>query len=119
MGPTAASQTSIIDASVPPVIRDSGMMWNYKNELEDTKMLIPDRSYAPQYQAIVADCQAHGALNAATMGNVANVGLMAQKAEEYGSPAKTFEMKDAGKVQVKSSAGDVLMEQSVEKGAIF
>jgi len=110
----------IIDASVPPVIRDSGKMWNYKNELEDTKMLIPDRSYAPQYQAIVADCQAHGALSVATMGNVSNVGLMAQKAQEYGSHDKTFEVKEDGVMRVvDNKSGEVYFEHTVEKGDIW
>lgn len=110
----------IIDASVPPVIRDSGMMWNWSNELEDTKMLIPDRSYAPMYQAIVEDCQKNGKLDVATMGNVPNVGLMAQKAQEYGSHDKTFEIPETGVVRVVDNNTNLcIFEHSVEKGDIW
>ena len=110
----------IIDASVPPVIRDSGMMWNWSNELEDTKMLIPDRSYAPMYQAIVEDCQKNGKLDVATMGNVPNVGLMAQKAQEDGSHDKTFEIPETGVVRVVDNNTNLcIFEHSVEKGDIW
>lgn len=110
----------IIDASVPPVIRDSGKMWNWSNELEDTKMLIPDRSYAPMYHAIVEDCQKNGKLDVATMGNVANVGLMAQKAQEYGSHDKTFEIPAKGVVRVvDNNTNLVVFEHQVEQGDIW
>lgn len=110
----------IIDASVPPVIRDSGKMWNWDNALEDTKMLIPDRCYAPMYQAIVEDCQKNGKLDVATMGNVPNVGLMAQKAQEYGSHDKTFEIPADGVVRVvDNNTNLVVFEHQVEKGDIW
>lgn len=110
----------IIDASIPPVIRDSGMMWNWGNELEDTKMLIPDRSYATMYQAIVEDCQTNGRLDVATMGNVSNVGLMAQKAQEYGSHDKTFLIPTGGVVRVVDNNTElVVFEHQVEKGDIW
>jgi len=110
----------IIDASIPPVIRDSGRMWNLDNELEDTKMLIPDRSYAPAYSAIVEDCQKNGQFSVATMGNVCNVGLMAQKAEEYGSHDKTFQAPADGVMRVvDNNSGEVLMEQDMGNGDIF
>merc|ERR1719394_416332 len=110
----------IIDASVPPVIRDGGKMWNWGNELQSTKLLIPDRSYATQYAAIVNDCLANGNFNAATMGNVCNVGLMAQKAEEYGSHDKTFTAPADGTMRIVcNNTGDVVMEHSVEKGDIW
>merc|ERR1719499_23841 len=110
----------IIDASVPPVIRDSGKMWNWGNELEDTKMLIPDRSYARMYQQIVEDCQKNGKLDVATMGNVPNVGLMAQKAQEYGSHDKTFEIPTKGVVRVVDNNTNLcIFEHSVEKGDIW
>lgn len=86
----------IIDASMPVVIRDSGQMWNKDGELEDTKCLIPDRSYATMYQEVISYCKTKGQFDVATMGNVANVGLMAQKAEEYGSHDKTFEIESQG-----------------------
>ena len=82
----------IIDASMPVVVRDSGQMWNKDNELEDTKCLIPDRCYATMYQEMISYCKVNGQFDVATMGNVSNVGLMAQKAEEYGSHDKTFEI---------------------------
>ncbi len=91
----------IIDASMPVVIRDSGQMWNKDGELEDTKCLIPDRSYATMYQEMISYVKAKGQFDVATMGNVANVGLMARKAEEYGSHDKTFEIPAQGVVQVK------------------
>lgn len=110
----------IIDASVPPVIRDSGKMWNWGNELEDTKMLIPDRSYARMYQQIVEDCQKNGKLDVATMGNVPNVGLMAQKAQEYGSHDKTFEIPADGVVRViDNTTGSTIFEHRVETGDIW
>jgi len=109
----------IIDASVPPVIRDSGKMWGPDGELHDTKMLIPDRCYAGMYQEIVEDCKKHGAFDVTTMGNVANVGLMAQKAQEYGSHDKTFEV-SAGVVRVVDSQDDtVLFEHAVGDGDIW
>lgn len=109
----------IVDASMPVVIRDGGKMWNRKDELQDTIAMIPDRSYATIYQAMIDDIKANGQFNPATMGAVSNVGLMAKKAEEYGSHDKTFEMKDDGFVRVINSEGKVLLEQQVEKGDIF
>jgi isocitrate dehydrogenase len=109
----------IIDASMPPMIRDGGRMWNAAGELQDTKSVIPDSSYAGIYQAVIEDCQAHGALDAATMGSVPNVGLMAMKAEEYGSHDKTFELTEAGTVRIVAEGGDVLLEQAVEAGDIW
>ena len=90
----------IIDASMPPMIRDSGKMWNAAGELQDTKAVIPDSSYAGVYAAVVDDCRAHGAFDPTTMGSVPNVGLMAQQAEEYGSHDKTFEIPVDGTVRV-------------------
>ena len=109
----------IVDASMPNVIRDGGKMWNNNDELQDTFAMIPDRSYATMYQEIIADCQKHGQLNPATMGSVSNVGLMAQKAEEYGSHDKTFEAPADGKICVVDEAGRTLLEQAVETGDIF
>ncbi|NQV52296.1 MAG: NADP-dependent isocitrate dehydrogenase [Flavobacteriales bacterium] len=109
----------IIDASMPAMIRTSGRMWNAKGEAQDTKAVIPDRSYASIYQQVIDDCRENGALDPTTMGSVSNVGLMAQKAEEYGSHDKTFEIKESGKVQVVDNAGKVLMEQEVEPGDIW
>ncbi len=109
----------IIDASMPVVIRDGGKMWNKKDELQDTLAMIPDRSYATIYQTIIEDAKANGQFDPATMGAVSNVGLMAKKAEEYGSHDKTFEIKADGLVRVINSEGKVLMEQSVETGDIF
>ncbi len=109
----------IIDASMPPMIRDGGKMWNAAGELEDTLAVIPDASYAGIYQAIVEDCQTHGALDPATMGSVPNVGLMAQKAEEYGSHDKTFEVTADGTMRIVDEAGITLMEHSVEAGDIW
>jgi len=110
----------IIDASVPPVIRDGGKMWNWDDQLADTKMLIPDRSYATMYAAVVDDCKAHGAFDVATMGNVANVGLMAQKAEEYGSHPNTFEVESGGVVRVVDvKGGDVVFEHGVSTGDVW
>ena len=99
----------IIDASMPPMIRDSGKMWNPAGELQDTKAVIPDSCYAGVYDAVIEDCKAHGALDPATMGSVPNVGLMAQQAEEYGSHDKTFEIPADGTVRVVDRLGDVLL----------
>ena len=105
---------------MPVVIRDSGQMWNKDNELEDTKCLIPDRCYATMYQEVISYCKAHGQFDVATMGNVANVGLMAQKAEEYGSHDKTFEIKDQGVVLVRDKGtNEVYFEHTVSKGDIW
>ena len=109
----------IIDASMPAMVRSSGMMWNADGKLEDTKALIPDRCYAGIYQETINFCRKNGAFDPATMGNVSNVGLMAQKAEEYGSHDKTFEIAEAGTVKVIDRAGNVLMELRVEKGDIW
>ena len=110
----------IIDASMPCVIRDSGRMWNKDDALEDTKCMIPDRCYATFYQEIVKFAQENGQFDVATMGNVANVGLMAQKAEEYGSHDKTFELPEAGVMRVtNSTTGEVIFEHNVEQGDIW
>ncbi|MFZ5658111.1 MAG: NADP-dependent isocitrate dehydrogenase [Pseudomonadota bacterium] len=109
----------IVDASMPAMIRDSGCMWNAEGRLQDTKAVIPDRSYAGIYQAVIEDCKANGAFDPATMGSVPNVGLMAQKAEEYGSHDKTFQLDAAGTVRVVDGEGNVLLEQPVEAGDIF
>ena len=109
----------IIDASMPPMIRDSGGMWNAEGDLQDCKAVIPDSSYAGIYDAIVRDCQQHGQLDPSTMGSVANVGLMAQKAEEYGSHDKTFEAPADGVIRVLDASGETLIEQVVEAGDIW
>jgi len=109
----------IIDASMPAAIRSSGKMWGADGQLHDTKAMIPDRCYAGMYQETIQFCKEHGAFDPKTMGNVANVGLMAQKAEEYGSHDKTFEIPATGVVRVLNQAGDVLMEHKVEKGDIW
>jgi isocitrate dehydrogenase len=109
----------IVDASMPAMIRDSGKMWNAQGKLQDTKALIPDRSYAGVYQAVIEDCKAHGAFDPVTMGSVPNVGLMAQKAEEYGSHDKTFQIAADGVVRVTDDAGKVLIEHAVETGDIW
>ena len=109
----------IIDASMPVLIRDSGKMWNAAGELEDAKAVIPDRSYAGVYQAVIDDCIEHGAFDPSTMGSVPNVGLMAKKAEEYGSHDKTFEIAAAGTVRVVRPDGDVLISHEVETGDIW
>lgn len=109
----------IIDASMPVVIRDSGQMWNAEGNQQETLAMIPDRSYGPMYDAVFDDCKANGALDPATMGSVPNVGLMAQKAEEYGSHPTTFIIEDAGTVTVTSSTGETLMEHQVEAGDIW
>jgi len=109
----------IIDASVPACLRTSGKMWGPDGQLHDTKAIIPDRCYARIYQAVFDFCKANGAFDVPTMGNVSNVGLMARKAEEYGSHDKTFEMADTGTVSVKDAAGNILMQHSVEEGDIW
>ncbi|MBJ2242576.1 MULTISPECIES: NADP-dependent isocitrate dehydrogenase [Pseudomonas] len=109
----------IVDASMPAMIRDSGKMWGTDGQLHDTKAVIPDRCYATIYQAVIEDCKANGAFDPTTMGSVPNVGLMAKKAEEYGSHDKTFQIKADGVVRVTDSKGKLLMEQSVEAGDIF
>jgi len=108
----------IVDASMPAAIRASGQMWNAQGKLEDTKAMIPDRCYAGIFQETIAFCKENGAFDVSTMGNVSNVGLMAQKAEEYGSHDKTFILETAGKVQVVKG-DEVLMEHAVEKGDIW
>ena len=110
---------TIIDASMPVIVRDGGRTWGPDNELHDTIALIPDRSYATLYQSIIEDCQEHGAFDPSTIGSVANVGLMAQAAEEYGSHDKTFTAPGNGTIRVVDSAGATLMEQRVEEGDIF
>lgn len=109
----------IIDASMPAMIRNSGKMWDKEGKTQDTKAIIPDSSYAGIYQAVIDFCKANGAFDPTTMGTVPNVGLMAKKAEEYGSHDKTFEMSDSGKVQVVKEDGTVLIEHEVEKGDIW
>ncbi|GAL25320.1 isocitrate dehydrogenase [Vibrio variabilis] len=109
----------IVDASMPAMLRSSGQMWGPDGKQKDTKAMIPDRSYASIYQAVIDFCKQHGAFDPTTMGSVPNVGLMAQKAEEYGSHDKTFIMSDAGTVSVVDAEGNVLIEQSVEEGDIF
>ena len=109
----------IVDASMPVVIRDAGKMWNAKGKLQDTKALIPDRCYATMYEEIIENCKKFGALNPATMGSVPNVGLMAQKAEEYGSHPTTFEIPFEGVVRVVDASGDVLMRHQVEAGDVW
>ncbi|MEZ6042655.1 MAG: NADP-dependent isocitrate dehydrogenase [Planctomycetaceae bacterium] len=109
----------IIDASMPAAIRSSGKMWGPDGKLQDTKALIPDRCYSGVYQATIDFCKEHGAFDVTTMGNVANVGLMAQKAEEYGSHDKTFEIPKAGTVRVVDASGGVLMQHAVAAGDIW
>ncbi|MGF1775969.1 NADP-dependent isocitrate dehydrogenase [Vibrio nomapromontoriensis] len=109
----------IVDASMPAMLRSSGQMWGPDGKQQDTKALIPDRSYASIYQAVIDFCKEHGAFDPTTMGSVPNVGLMAQKAEEYGSHDKTFILDDAGTVSVVDAQGQVLIEQAVEAGDIF
>lgn len=109
----------IIDASMPAAMRTSGQMWGPDGKLADTKAIIPDRSYSGVYQATIDFCKANGAFDVTTMGNVANVGLMAQKAEEYGSHDKTLEISTAGTIQVTDASGNVLMSHSVEVGDIW
>jgi len=109
----------IIDASMPAMIRTSGQMWNKNNETQDTKAIIPDRSYAGVYQETIDFCKQNGALDPSTMGSVSNVGLMAQKAEEYGSHDKTFEIPEAGTVEVTDGNGNVLLSHEVAEGDIW
>ncbi len=109
----------IIDASMPAMIRTSGHMWGPDGEEDDTLAVIPDSSYAGVYQTVIDDCRANGAFDPATMGSVPNVGLMAKAAEEYGSHDKTFEVPAAGTVRVVDSAGNVLMEHTVQPGDIW
>lgn len=109
----------IVDASMPAMIRTSGQMWNKDGKAQDTLALIPDRCYAGLYTATINDCKANGAFDVTTMGSVPNVGLMAQKAEEYGSHDKTFQAKASGTVRVTDANGNVFFDQKVEKGDIF
>ncbi len=109
----------IVDASMPNVVRDGGKMWNKKDELQDCIAMIPDRCYAGIYQEIINDAKTKGQFDPATMGAVSNVGLMAQKAEEYGSHDKTFEAKGDGVIRILNSEGKILLEQQVEPGDIF
>jgi isocitrate dehydrogenase len=109
----------IIDASMPAAIRSSGQMWNKAGELQDTNFVIPDRSYSGVYATTIDFCKQHGAFDPATMGTVPNVGLMAQKAEEYGSHDKTFEIPEPGTVRVVDGSGKVLLEHEVERGDIW
>ena len=109
----------IIDASMPAMIRTSGHMWNKNDEEQDTLAVIPDSSYAGVYQAVIEDCKANGAYDPTTMGTVPNVGLMAQKAEEYGSHNKTFKVPAAGTVEVRNSQGEVLISHDLEEGDIW
>ena len=109
----------IIDASMPPMIRDSGKMWGPDGKLQDTKAVIPDSSYAPVYEEVVEFCKKHGAFDPRTMGSVPNVGLMAQAAEEYGSHDKTFKAPGNGKMRVVNASGQTLLEHTVEEGDIW
>ncbi|HSP61940.1 MAG TPA: NADP-dependent isocitrate dehydrogenase [Pyrinomonadaceae bacterium] len=109
----------IVDASMPVVIREGGKMWNKEDQLEDTLAMIPDRCYATLYQVMIEDCKKHGQFDPATMGAVSNVGLMAQKAEEYGSHDKTFVAPGNGTIRTVEDGGRILLEQSVERGDIF
>jgi len=109
----------IVDASMPAMIRSSGQMWGPDGKLHDTRAMIPDRNYAGIYQAVIDFCKRHGAFDVTTMGSVSNVGLMAQKAEEYGSHDKTFEIPASGVVRVTDAAGNTLLEHTVEQGDIW
>jgi isocitrate dehydrogenase len=109
----------IIDASIPAMIREGGRMWGPDGKLHDTKAVVPDRAYARLFQTVIEDCKANGAFDPKTMGSVPNVGLMAQKAEEYGSHDKTFEVPASGTVRVVTDDGKVLLERPVETGDIF
>ena len=109
----------IIDASMPAMIRESGRMWGPDGKLHDTKAVVPDRAYARLFQTVIEDCKANGAFDPKTMGSVPNIGLMAQKAEEYGSHDKTFEVPASGTVRVVADDGKVLLERPVETGDIF
>lgn len=109
----------IVDASMPAMIRESGKMWGPDGKLHDTKAVIPDRCYAGVYQEVISDCKKHGAYDPKTMGSVPNVGLMAQKAEEYGSHDKTFKAPGNGTIRIVDATGKTLLEQAVEEGDIF
>src|SRR5205807_6122069 len=109
----------IIDASMPAAIRSSGQMWNPDGEQQDTKFVIPDHSYAALYAETVDDCREHGAFDPSTMGTTPNVGLMAQKAEEYGSHDKTFEISAPGTVRVVNGQGETLLAHDVQPGDIW
>ena len=109
----------IIDASMPAMIRDGGKMWNKENQREDTLAMIPDRCYAQTFKTVIEDCKKHGALDVTTIGTVPNVGLMAQKAEEYGSHDKTFQAAEKGKIVVTNKASEVVFSFDVEEGDIF
>ena len=108
----------IIDASMPAALKTSGRMWNKEGKTQDTKFVIPDRSYAGMYQEVITFCKEHGAFDVTTMGSVSNVGLMAKKAEEYGSHDKTFEIASAGTVVVENN-GEVVFSHDVQKGDIW
>ncbi|RSZ64193.1 NADP-dependent isocitrate dehydrogenase [Corynebacterium hylobatis] len=109
----------IVDASMPAMIRTSGQMWNKDDQTQDTLAVIPDSSYAGVFQTVIEDCKANGAFDPTTMGTVPNVGLMAQKAEEYGSHDKTFRIESDGKVEVRNSAGEALLAHDVSEGDIW
>ncbi len=109
----------IVDASMPNVVRDGGKMWNADDKLQDTLAVIPDRCYSTMYQAVIEDCQKNGQFDPATMGSVSNVGLMAKKAEEYGSHDKTFEATEDGVMEVVDKMGATLLQQQVQKGDVF
>src|SRR5690606_4092757 len=109
----------IVVASMPAMIRDSGGMWNAEGKLQDAKAVIPDRCYAGIYQVVIDDCRVNGAFDPATMGSVPNVGLMAQKAEEYGSHDKTFQVPGDGHIRVTDEAGNTMFEHAVEAGDIW
>jgi len=113
------SNDIIIDASMPPVIREGGKMWNKEGDLQETVCVIPDRSYATMYSEIMEDCKENGQFDVTTMGHVSNVGLMAKKAEEYGSHPFTFKVAEDGKMEVKDSEGNVLMSHDVKQGDIW
>jgi len=113
------SNDIIIDASMPPVIREGGKMWNKDGELQECVCVIPDRSYATMYSEIMEDCKTNGQFDVSTMGHVSNVGLMAKKAEEYGSHPYTFRVAEDGKMEIKDSDGNVLMSHDVKKGDIW
>merc|ERR1711994_530786 len=109
----------IIDASMPNVVRDGGQMWNKDDKLEEVKCIIPDRCYSSSYAAIIDDCKANGQFDWQSTGHVSNVGLMAQKAEEYGSHDKTFEIADKGTVVVTDDSGNTVFSHAVEVGDVW
>jgi isocitrate dehydrogenase len=109
----------IVDASMPAMLREGGKMWNAEGKTQDAKAVIPDRSYAGIYQAVIDFCRENGALDPRTMGSVPNVGLMAQAAEEYGSHDKTFQAKDSGTIRIVDAGGNILMAHTVEQGDIW